>query len=308
MSDENLPAIRCYRPDVPVGPAIRHDVTGAGPVLVLIHPQGYDSRTWHRLSPVLAERFTVVVFDRPGHGRSVDELALRRVQARTREQYAELVARQRPVEHDVATIERMLRDAGRTTFSVVGVGDGGLIALMLAARAQVHVEDVVLVDTPVGVPEDLTVEEMLDQLEESGLDGPAHVDMVERFLRTREPEPWVDAMLGQIDPGGVPDDDRALMRTMLIDNGVSVMLTVPSPGTGDLDGAALAAITGRVLALRVGARSRRMIAPIGSVLPRATSRQLDLPEAAGLYPLTHAHEAALHIIEFLAPPDPSSDD
>lgn len=43
-------------------------VMGSGPVLLLIHGTGASSHSWRDLAPLLAERFTLVVPDLPGHG------------------------------------------------------------------------------------------------------------------------------------------------------------------------------------------------------------------------------------------------
>ncbi len=45
-------------------------VIGSGPDLVLVHGWPVDARTWRRIVPVLAERFTCHVIDLPGAGRS----------------------------------------------------------------------------------------------------------------------------------------------------------------------------------------------------------------------------------------------
>lgn len=42
-------------------------VTGAGPVLLLVHGTGASTHSWRRLVPLLNDRFTVVVADLPGH-------------------------------------------------------------------------------------------------------------------------------------------------------------------------------------------------------------------------------------------------
>lgn len=47
-----------------------HWVIGSGPALVLVHGWPVDARTWRRLVPLLAERFTCHVLDLPGAGRS----------------------------------------------------------------------------------------------------------------------------------------------------------------------------------------------------------------------------------------------
>lgn len=43
-------------------------VLGAGPVLLLLHGTGAATHSWRDLAPLLAERFTVVAPDLPGHG------------------------------------------------------------------------------------------------------------------------------------------------------------------------------------------------------------------------------------------------
>lgn len=43
-------------------------VMGAGPVLLLLHGTGAATHSWRALLPLLAERFTVVAPDLPGHG------------------------------------------------------------------------------------------------------------------------------------------------------------------------------------------------------------------------------------------------
>lgn len=43
---------------------------GEGPVILLVHGMAGSSATWRRVMPALAERFTVVAPDMPGHGES----------------------------------------------------------------------------------------------------------------------------------------------------------------------------------------------------------------------------------------------
>lgn len=41
---------------------------GDGPALLLLHGTGASTHSWHALAPLLAERFTVIAPDLPGHG------------------------------------------------------------------------------------------------------------------------------------------------------------------------------------------------------------------------------------------------
>lgn len=51
--------------------------TGDGPALVLAHGWPWSSFSWHRVVPVLAERFRVHWYDMPGYGRSAKDPAQR---------------------------------------------------------------------------------------------------------------------------------------------------------------------------------------------------------------------------------------
>lgn len=56
------------RSDRPSGLALSR--AGSGPAVVLIHGVGLRSESWARQVPALAERFTVIAVDLPGHGES----------------------------------------------------------------------------------------------------------------------------------------------------------------------------------------------------------------------------------------------
>jgi magnesium chelatase accessory protein len=55
-------------------------ISGGGPVLLLLHGTGASSHSWRGLLPLLAQRFTVIAPDLPGHGftaaASADQLSL----------------------------------------------------------------------------------------------------------------------------------------------------------------------------------------------------------------------------------------
>lgn len=106
-------------------------VTGTGPALVLLHGLGATRSTWDAVVPLLAERFTVVSVDLPGHGESTFD------------------------DHHAATLasladdlERALAARGIGTFSVVGHSFGGALAIQYAmAPGRVPAADrVVLID------------------------------------------------------------------------------------------------------------------------------------------------------------------
>ena len=43
-------------------------IMGAGPVLLLAHGTGAATHSWRALAPLLAQHFTIVAPDLPGHG------------------------------------------------------------------------------------------------------------------------------------------------------------------------------------------------------------------------------------------------
>ena len=52
------------------GHSVAYRQAGSGPVLLLVHGMAGSSATWRYVLPGLAERFTVIAPDLPGHGRS----------------------------------------------------------------------------------------------------------------------------------------------------------------------------------------------------------------------------------------------
>jgi haloacetate dehalogenase len=61
--------------DIPTGAATIHGrIGGAGPPLLLLHGYPQTHAMWHRVGPILASRYTVVVADLRGYGRSTKPL------------------------------------------------------------------------------------------------------------------------------------------------------------------------------------------------------------------------------------------
>ncbi len=105
------------------------DVTGSGPVTVLLHGIAEDARTWEPLREPLAEDATVIAVDLRGHGRSPQ-------------------ARAYDPDSMAADVRALLRRLGRDDDAplVVGHSMGGLVA---AAYAAAHpARAVVVVDQP----------------------------------------------------------------------------------------------------------------------------------------------------------------
>jgi len=140
------------RPEGPPGRSIvvgRHEffVRESGPIdapkVLLLHGWLYDSHmTWHRVTPLLAERHRVITVDLRNHGKS-DRI-------RGRFEVAELA-------DDVA---RLLDSLGVGPVPVVGYSLGGMVAQELALRSPARVTSLVLAATaarPVAVPRWISV-------------------------------------------------------------------------------------------------------------------------------------------------------
>ena len=88
----------------------------AGDPLVLVHGSWVDHRTWNLILPKLARTFSVIVYDRRGHGRSA--------------------ARSGPfhLEDDVTDLVALLETLNDYPAHVVGLSLGGSIGLRLAEK------------------------------------------------------------------------------------------------------------------------------------------------------------------------------
>jgi 3-oxoadipate enol-lactonase len=102
--------------------------TGCGPALVLIHGLGLDRRAWDAVTAALADDFTVITYDLPGHG-----------------------TRPAPAPYAIADLARELLvglDAlGIDRAHVAGLSLGGLVAQAVAGNAPERVAGLALIDT-----------------------------------------------------------------------------------------------------------------------------------------------------------------
>jgi pimeloyl-ACP methyl ester carboxylesterase len=108
--------------------ALRYDVCGAGPPLVLVHGLGGAAVNWLRVAPALAAERRVIVPDLPGHAGSAP---FARGQAPSLDRYADALL-------ELLEAERALPAPW------VGHSLGGVLALRAAVRAPAAVSGVVL--------------------------------------------------------------------------------------------------------------------------------------------------------------------
>ncbi|MFC9327627.1 alpha/beta fold hydrolase [Kitasatospora sp. NPDC057015] len=97
------------------GVALYYEVRGAGPGLVLVHGSWGDADCWERVAPGLAERCTVVSYNRRGHSRSEEVLT------------------QGSVHEDAADLAALIEGLGLAPAFVCGTLYGSMVALRLAA-------------------------------------------------------------------------------------------------------------------------------------------------------------------------------
>jgi pimeloyl-ACP methyl ester carboxylesterase len=110
-----------------------HDIAyrgaGTGPVLVLIHGMAGSSETWEPVLPALAERYTVIAPDLPGHGDS----------DKPRGDYS--------LGAHAAAVRDLLVALGHERATIVGQSFGGGVAMQLAYQHPECCERLVLVSS-----------------------------------------------------------------------------------------------------------------------------------------------------------------
>jgi pimeloyl-ACP methyl ester carboxylesterase len=111
------------------GHRIAYRAAGSGPVIVLIHGITSDSRTWRRVMPYLARRFTVIAPDLVGHGGS----------DKPKGDYS--------LGSHASTLRDLLVALGHDRASFVGHSLGGGIAMQLSYQFPERCERLVLVDS-----------------------------------------------------------------------------------------------------------------------------------------------------------------
>jgi haloacetate dehalogenase len=115
------------------GCAIDLLVAGEGPPLLLLHGFPQTRAAWHCVAPALARRFTVVVPDLPGYGRSGAPPVLPGHMGQAKRTSA-------------ATLRLVMEKLGFARFHVAGHDRGGRIAYRMALDAPGSVDRLVILD------------------------------------------------------------------------------------------------------------------------------------------------------------------
>lgn len=137
------------------GTTIYWEREGDGPPLLLIMGLGYSMAMWHRLRPLLIERFEVIAFDNRGVGNSDAPEPPYSIPDMTRDAVSVL---------DAAAVD---------SAHVVGVSMGGVIAQELVLAHPERVRSVVLACTACGGPDAVAAEpEVIEALVKRGQMSP----------------------------------------------------------------------------------------------------------------------------------------
>lgn len=121
------------------GPAFRRIGKGEAAALVLLHGFGGNMRTWNRVFPLIKDDVPLIIFDLPGHGKSIHSEG---------RGGAGRMAKAILQELDAAGIER---------FHIAGHSMGGAVAALVAMRAPDNVLSLNLI-APGGMAPDINAD------------------------------------------------------------------------------------------------------------------------------------------------------
>lgn len=113
---------------------LSYDLTGSGPLLLLLHPVGLDRTCWGDLPKTLSPMRTVVAVDTAGHGTSPDP------------------ARPGRMDDRVADIVDLLAGLDRGPATLLGISFGGMIAQQVALARPDLVSGLILGGCPGEIP------------------------------------------------------------------------------------------------------------------------------------------------------------
>ena len=133
MTTSLFPGFTPHRVPTPDGHHIHTLVGGTGPALLLLHGHPQTSAIWHKLAPVLAQHFTLVLADLRGYGDS----------AKPAGDAEHLLYSKRTMAADMLAVMAHL---GHPRFAVLAHDRGARVAHRLAADQPEAVSRMVLLD------------------------------------------------------------------------------------------------------------------------------------------------------------------
>ena len=121
------------------GPAFRRIGKGEAAPLVLLHGFGGNMRTWNRVFPLIKDDVPLIIFDLPGHGRSIHSEG------------------RGGAGRMAKAILQKLEENGIERFHIAGHSMGGAVAALVAMRAPDNVLSLNLI-APGGMASDINAE------------------------------------------------------------------------------------------------------------------------------------------------------
>jgi pimeloyl-ACP methyl ester carboxylesterase len=257
------------------GTSLYYQLSGSGEPLVLVHGSWVDHHTWDAVVGLLADSFTVLAYDRRGHGRS------------------DRPDGQGSIREDAADLAALIEAHDLAPAHVAANSWGGTIALRLASDRPELFRNLVVHEPPIfGLLEEgpetaamgITMEAVIGALAAGDLEGGAR-----RFVDELAfgPGAW----------DGLPQEVRAVF----IDNAPTFLDECRDPEQLVIDLRTLRAFTGPALLTR-GSESPapflRVLELVADALPQA--RRKTIPGAGHVPQITHPDAYVEAVTAFLA--------
>jgi pimeloyl-ACP methyl ester carboxylesterase len=257
---------------------LNHDLTGSGETLVLVHGGWSDRNNWLTVVPELARSFSVVAYDRRGHG-----LSQRGFQGSRRDQEDDLAA--------------LIEGLGGEPANVTGTSFGASIAIGLASRRPELVRSVIAHEPPlISVAADDP--EVRPQLEAVQATVQAVSARVERGDAGGAAEQFVEEVA--LGPGAWELLPQPLRETM-VDSAPAFVAEQRDPAWADVELDELASISSPLL-ITGGDESPAWFAPIVAKLAEAIGHaEAHTYRGAGHAPhLTNPGDYVAAVTDFLS--------
>jgi pimeloyl-ACP methyl ester carboxylesterase len=260
------------------GVELNYDLTGSGETLVLVHGGWSDRNNWLAVAPELARSFSVVAYDRRGHG-----LSTRYLPGTRRDQEDDLAA--------------LIEGLAAEPVHLAGTSFGASIALGLASRRPELVRSVVAHEPPLisVAADDPGVHVQLEAVQATVMAVCAHVN---RGDPRRAAEQFVEEIA--LGPGAWEQLPDSLRETM-VDSAAAFVAEQQDPAWADVELHKLARITSPML-ISEGDESPSWFAPIVGKLTGAIGHaEAHTYRGAGHAPhLTHPADYLAAVTDFLA--------
>jgi pimeloyl-ACP methyl ester carboxylesterase len=260
------------------GIELNYDLTGAGETVVLVHGGWSDRNNWLPVVPELARSFSVVAYDRRGHG-----LSTRDVPGTRRDQEDDLAA--------------LIEGLAEEPVHVAGTSFGGSIALGLAARRPDLVRGIVAHEPPlmsvVAADPEISVQLLAVQATIRAIRA-----QVERGDARGAAEQFVEEVA--LGPGAWELLPQPLRETM-VDSAPAFVAEQQDAAWADVELDELAAISSPLL-ISEGDESPPLFAPIVAKLAGAIGHaEVHTYRGAGHAPhLTHPGDYLTAVTDFLS--------